>query len=454
MRKTALVLITVLVLCLLAPVGVQAAGAKEKSTGLEVRVKAVGQYINWDGVPSVCQFTDENGNFCFAYVNDNKIIVNKTENGKVTDTVSLKMQGETFGTVVCDADGYFYAVTGTGNSGTDTDKETIFISKYKPNGKIVKTVGDNGRSSLASYYDNSFNTKEAFDAGGCDAAVNGDYVAVYYGRHMYSGHQSCSAWMINKDTMETVKPSNQYLNYESHSFGQRVIAYAGGFAFMSEGDCYNRAFTFNQADLVTNKSSETSIFDFYVKKGTFDAYNMGILNNNFAHIGNICDLGNGTISFVASSAKSLSSKAESQIEQIFIQIFDPSKNLTTKNAYVTEGTRSGTAGKNGDEKKTDYGVKWLTKYKSGKIANPQAVADEDGNTIVLYERYDKSNKYLGVYRIIVNAKGEVTAKAKRVSKTAYLNSCETPVYSDGTIYWCGNKYGDYSYKLYVFMIKC
>ncbi|MCR4624995.1 MAG: hypothetical protein K5795_03360 [Lachnospiraceae bacterium] len=73
---------------------------------------------------------------------------------------------------------------------------------------------------------------------------------------------------------------------------------------------------------------------------------------------------------------------------------------------------------------------------------------------MLYERYDKNNKYLGVYRIIVNAKGEVTAKAKRVSKTAYLNSCETPVYSDGTIYWCGNKYGDYSYKLYVFMIKC
>ncbi len=79
-------------------------------------------------------------------------------------------------------------------------------------------------------------------------AVNGHFLAVNYGRHMYSGHQSNSVWMIDTDTMNTVVPQtgeySGYQNYESHSFGQRAIAFGGGFAFMSEGDCYDRAFTF------------------------------------------------------------------------------------------------------------------------------------------------------------------------------------------------------------------
>ena len=450
MKKSLFALITVLILCLITPAYAQAAALKDTDTELKVQVRAVGQYPNYDGVPTVAQFTDENGNFCFAYQKDQKIIVVKTENGKVSEKISLKMKGETFGTVACDTDGYFFVVTGTANTGSDTDKNTVFIAKYKPNGKLVKTVGDNGRSSLASYYKQDYNTKQPFYAGNCDIAVNGDYVAIYYGRLMYSGHQSCSAWMIDRNTMKTVIPVSNYNNYESHSFGQRVIAFKGGFAYMSEGDCFERAFTFNQADFESKKGYETPVFDFYVKKGTYDAYDMHVLNNNFAHIGNICDLGNGNISFVASSVKSLSSKAEKEIEQIFIQIFDPDKSLKSKDAYITEGTRSGVAGKNGTDEKTNYGVKWLTKYKSGKIANPQAVADNDGNTIVLYERYDKNSKYLGVYRIIVDSKGTVTAKAKRISTEARLNSCETPVYSDGTIYWCGNKYGDSGYKLYIF----
>ena len=454
MKKTVSVfLIALLAICFITPASVNAA-ASAVDTKLTQKVVATGQYKNWDGVPTVAQFTDEKGNFCFAYVSDGKLIVVKTEAGKVKEKIKLKLKGEIFGSIVCDKDGNFYVATGTSNSGDDTEKETVFISKYDLTGKLKKTIGDNGRSSLASYYDKSFNTKTPFHAGTCDMAINGDYLAIYYGRSMYSGHQSCSAWMVDIKNMKTVAPNtgsrNGYSNYESHSFGQRVIAYAGGFAFMSEGDCYDRAFTFSQADFETNKTSEAPVFDFYVKKGTFDAYNMGILNNNFAHIGNICDLGNGTISFVASSVKAMSSKAESQIENIFIQIFDPSKDLKSKNAYVTTGTRTGTAGKNGDESKTDYGVKWLTSYKSGSIANPQAVADADGNTYVLYERYDKNNKYLGIYRITVDANGNVTQKAKKISKTAHLNSCETPILVDGVIYWCGNKDKDYDYKLYVF----
>ena len=455
MKKTVVTLIAALTITSLLPANVQASGAKAVDTGIKQEVYASGQYANWDGVPSVAQFSGKDGQLCFAYKSGKKIKVVKTQNGKVKKKLSLSMKGKIFGTVVCDSDGNYYAVTGTENSGSDTNKDTVFITKYDASGKLIKSVGDNGRSSLADYYDDSFNTQSPFEGGTCDAAVNGDYVAVHYGRHMYSRHQSNSVWMIDKNTMTSVVPGSEeyygYAFYESHSFGQRVTPFAGGFAFMSEGDCYDRAFTFGTADFAANTSSESPVFDFWVEKGTFDKYDMYVLNDNFAHIGNICDLGNGTVSFVASSAKAMSEKAAKQREQIFIQIFDPTKDLSTASAYVTSGKRSGVAGKNGDEKKTNYGVKWLTKYTSGSISEPQAVTDGKGNTIVLFERYGDGYDYKGVYSIKVNSEGEVTKKAARVSKNAHLNSCETPIFHNGYVYWCGNKTG--SEKLFVFKFK-
>lgn len=95
MKKSLFALITVLILCLITPAYAQAAALKDTDTELKVQVRAVGQYPNYDGVPTVAQFTDENGNFCFAYQKDQKIIVVKTENGKVSEKISLKMKGET-----------------------------------------------------------------------------------------------------------------------------------------------------------------------------------------------------------------------------------------------------------------------------------------------------------------------------------------------------------------------
>lgn len=432
---------------------VEANEVKEIDTGIRQEVYAVGEYSNWEGVSTVSQFLDKDKQFCFAYKKDNKIIVIKTKAGKVQKKITLKMKGNLFGAVISDEDGYYYAVTGKKNTGDDTSKKTIFITKYDASGNLIKSVGDNGSSSIAFYYGEQCHTKVPFNAGNCDVEINGDYLAVNYARTMYSGHQGSSVWIIDKNSMETKKPADgerdYYHNYESHSFGQRVTPYEGGFAFISEGDAYERAFTFSIVDVSTDTYSETPIFDFWVKKGAADAGDMRVLNNNFAHMGDLCTLNNGTISFVATSVKSLSEIALKQREQLFIQIFNPMENLTRKSAYITTGKRSGVAGRNGDEKKTNYGVKWLTSYKSGKIANPQAVTDGKGNTIILFERYD--NKYLGVYCIVVDSSGNVTKEAFRISKTAYLNSCETPIYSNGNVYWCGNKYGDT--KLFVYKFK-
>ncbi|MBR4778196.1 MAG: hypothetical protein IK007_11375, partial [Lachnospiraceae bacterium] len=304
---------------------------------------------------------------------------------------------------------------------------------------------------LYSGYPERFNTKIPFEGGTCDAAINGEYMAVYYAREMYSGHQSCSAWIINTTSMETVKLEKE--NYQSHSFGQRVVSFGDVFVFMSEGDCFDRAFTFYLIDLNKKKYVQAPIFDFYVKQGTYDAYNMLVLNNNFAHLGDICDLHNGTVSFVASSVRSMNENATNEIEQIFIQIFNPQKKLSKKSAYITTGKRSGIAGYNGDQNKTNYGVKWLTNIKSGKIWNPQAVSDESGNTFILFERTDKNGKNLGVYMLSVDSNGNIIKKASRISKTAQLNNCETPILINNVIYWCGNKVGDTSNELYVFKIE-
>ncbi len=455
-RKTAL---AAMVAITMIPVNVYAADVKSIDTGIKCDVYANGQYANWDGVPTVAQFTDKYGNFAFAYKDGSNIKIVLTVDGKPSKKITLKMKGELFGTVTCDEDGFFYAATGTTNTGSNTDKQTVFITKYNSKGKLIKSIGDNGSSSLASYYDSGFYTKTPFSGGTCDIAVNGDYLAIDYGRGMYSGHQSNSVWIINKEKMKTVTPDSDsywgYANYQSHSFGQRAIPYAGGFAFVGEGDCFDRSFTFTTADMKADTSSEAHLFDFWVQKDTYKNYDMGILNNNFAHIGNLCPLKNGTVSFVASSVKSMNSKAEKEKEQIFIQIFDPSADLTTQSAYITKGKRTGKSGPNGDESATNYGVKWLTDYTNGSIKNPQAVTDGKGNTIVLYERYSDSYQYDGVYRIIVNSKGKVTGKTERISTTAHLNSCETPVYYDGCIYWCENDEGDYTdhaLKVYKFSL--
>ena len=170
-------------------------------TADEIAVKCVGQYINWDGVTNVAQFVGSNGDLSFAYDGDGYVTVVNTSGGKVLSRVKLAKKHPLFGTVTCDNKGNYYLVTGETNEGENTSKETVFISKYDKNGSHIKTTGDNGSSSLAYYYDNSFYTKIPFSGGNCDAAINGNILTVNDARAMYSGHQSISVFSVNTATM-------------------------------------------------------------------------------------------------------------------------------------------------------------------------------------------------------------------------------------------------------------
>jgi hypothetical protein len=58
------------------------ASADVKKTDLSLHVYAKGQYSNWDGVSNVNQFTDADGNYCFAFNKGKIVTVVKTKDGK------------------------------------------------------------------------------------------------------------------------------------------------------------------------------------------------------------------------------------------------------------------------------------------------------------------------------------------------------------------------------------
>lgn len=416
-------------------------GFSASDTGVKLSVEAEGSYANWDGTSNVAQFVGSNGAYSFAYDTNKYVYVVKTKK----DKIALKKAHGLFGGITCDSAGNYYLVTGRENNSTDTSKDTIFVSKYDRAGNLIGTVGDNGSSSLASYYDSSFYTQNPFDGGNCDLAINGNILTVHYARRMYSSHQSNSVFTIDTNTMQKQNISPVY---QSHSFAQRVVPYQRGFVYAGEGDCFDRAFTITTVRDMDSEVTKDNIFHFWVPKGTYDKYDMWVLNDNFAHMGGLAVVDSDTVALTGTSAKALNSDAQKQSEQLFIQIFDPSQDLSTKDAYVTEGIRAGLSGGNGDEHVTDYGVKWLTNFdKNTTISNPQIASNGNGTIIVLYEKYVKGD-YKGVYYMKLDGNGTIQTHGTRISNKALLNPFRMPVYAKGKICWTSNKYGDPKSKVY------
>ena len=422
-----------------SPVPVTDPGLDIKDTGINIKIAANGEYKNWDGVSNVSQFIDGSGRYCFAYDNEENVSIVKTENGLIdSNIIHLKKVHSIFGGITCDSEGNYYLVTGETNTGDDTNQDTIFISKYDAEGNLIKTTGDNGSSSLASYYGTEFYTKEPFSSGNCDIAINGNILTVHYAREMYSGHQSNSVFTVNTESLEKVSVGAVY---QSHCFSQRIVPYKNGFVYAGEGDCYNRAFTVTVAEAVNGKNVENDIFHFWVKENTLDNGDMFTLNNNFAHMGGLAVV-NGNIALAGTSAKALSAEAENQGEQLFIQIFNPEEDLSSEASYITTGNRTGTGGPNGNQTVTDYGVKWLSDFDAGTvISHPQIVSGDNGTIIILFEKYI-NNDYKGVYYIKSGADGTIQKDISCLSENACLNACKMPVYSNGKVYWTANTYND------------
>ncbi len=413
-----------------------------------------GQYPHWDGVSSVTQFKYYDGTFCLAIDGESYItIVKISPEGKIQPgVITLEKAHKEYGTVISDSNGFFYAVTGeTNDINGSRKKSTIFISKYmRTGGTPIWTAGNDGSSSLQYYHDDGHNTRLPFDSG-VSAAISGNILAVNYGRFMYNGHQANSIWAININTANNIRDVKWI---SSHSFAHRAVALDGGFLFVSEGDCHERAFS-----TYAIKTGSYSVLDynygdpfhFWVRKDALKDKAYGVLNNNFAHLAGIVALSNGNAALVGTSAPSLTSDAANEREQLFVQIFDPFKDLSKSSSYVTADgvSRSGLSGGNGDKSVTDHGIKWLADYTDATIENPQVVAADD-KIVILFEKGDRYpwtvgwhyKRYDGVYYMVLDESGNIIKPAALFSKTARLNPCEMPVYTNGSVYWAGNSIND------------
>ena len=88
------------ILAVLSPSEVHAKIFTETQTSVKIKIEAMGQYINWDGVSNVSQFLDEKGELCFAFDNGKYVSVVKTKNGKpASKDIKLKKKSSIFVTL-------------------------------------------------------------------------------------------------------------------------------------------------------------------------------------------------------------------------------------------------------------------------------------------------------------------------------------------------------------------
>lgn len=402
---------------------------------------------NWEKVSEVTQFKGLDGKLYFAINNKEKNLIEiyRIKNGKLASyKISIDKLHPLYGTIACDEKGYFYLVTGEmGEMGRESDP-TVFISKYNKKGKLVKEAGY------------STNAWFPFEGGNCKAAFYGDNLMLYFAREMYASvedpdthHQASTTLEIKKKDLSQTE-LDIYEFYNSHSFAQRIVALDNGFAVASEGDACPRAFSvmglrYFRGDVIEIKYNETFHF-----AGEPDENGVLVAaNTNMAEMGSLIALPGDMTALVAQSAKSLDEKAASESREIFIQILNPFMDNSAE-AYVTTGERSGIRELDYEtEDINNHGVKWLTSYgKKYTVRNVQAVDCGENRIAVLYELY-KGEKYLGVYYIILDYKGNVLKEAELYDKNAKLNRYEDLIYQKEKIYWVAHRNNNDSEKLYI-----
>ena len=376
------------------------------------------QVSRWANVSSVQQFLYKNEGIAYAYVYNGKLNVHLPH-----QFLKLKMEYPLLGDVISDEEGNIYIVWGKeGNTSSD---QTIFISKYSPKGTLLKTTGFKGESVMGE----SGNTKLPFDAGNCVATIGKDCLMVNYARTMYSGHQSNNVIGVNLKDMSPVSFEDMWeIPYTSHSFAQSILwrEKYNDFVYIDQGDAYDRGFVLKSGE------NEQIIFHFYLQPNA--NYDMFVVNETFAQLGNIVEVEDG-IAIAAASAKTIGEAAKKEKQNLFLQIYDPSKKALSS-AFLGGVQRSGkTATDINDHQNapltsvTDYGVIWLTNYTDQDVIAPQIVKVDDQLVILWSSQKD-------TYYMVVSQKGQIKVPATSL-KGIPLNSFEKPIVFDHGVYWIG-----------------
>lgn len=381
-------------------------------------------------VSSVQQFSYKNEGLAYAYVQDQNLVI-------VTPRkqLSLEMKYPRLGDVIADEDGNFYVIWGRKNERSDEIIETVFVSKYSPEGEHIRTIGFVGAATPWGDRD-SVKTQLPFAYGNSVSAIANGILVNYYARVAYSGHQSDNVIAVNISDLSPYElPNNAYT---SHSFNQSVIysKHMSGFLFASQGDASPRGFRVNGANGSFGDQNDVT-FHFYLESNA--NYDMSIINWTFAQLGGLAETGQG-VALVGASAKSIGEEAKTEKQNLFVQIFDPRAPKRSPSAYIGGTVRSGATSFNINDNQnspltpvTDHGVIWLTDHTDRNVITPQVAAADDRIVILWSEVVEGETNYESFYTVL-SAEGKVITPATSLGNMP-LNSYEMPIWHDGKIWW-------------------
>lgn len=393
---------------------------------------------NWAQISSVQQFTYKDDGLAYAYVDRNKLILTTPNT-----TLTLDMKYPILGDVISDAEGNFYIIWGRENTTNNADMETTFISKYSSEGAHLKTTGFVGKSS-PWHDDDSAKTKIPFAHGNSVSVIADGILVNYHSKKRYDGHQSDQAIAVKISDMSAYSLPND--TFSGHSFNQSLIysKQTSGFLFASQGDAYARGFRVNNSSGRYGDASEI-LFHFYLEANA--NYDMYIVNETFAQLGGLVETSKG-VALVGASAKSISERAKSENQNLFVQIFDPQARQISDSMFIGGEVRRGALSTDINDSTnspltnvTDYGVHWLTDYTDTDVIAPQVISAND-QIIILWSTQEDS------FYMVLSAEGKIIKPATSLDGLP-LNSFERPVYHDGSMYWVAVNNG----KLKVMNIK-
>lgn len=368
---------------------------------------------DWASVPELINYVNHKGNYTLAYSDSDYVYVDTlSDNLTLSESIKIKKKFPLLGDVLDDSSGNIYIVWGQEDTARTVGFTTMAISKYSKDGNHIKTTKFNTKEFTSS--SDYFQTKVPFANGSCDTTIVGNTLIASFGREMYNGHQSNGVIAVNMDNMSI---NNEYSNYVSHSFDQRVFTTSEGkVIFANHGDAYPRGFT-------VGEGSEC-YFHFY-----------GDLGNTYTYsqLGDLCEV-NNNIMYVGSAPKSMTDKCKTEPANIFVQLASNSNNLPSS------VSRYGTSC---NESCTDNGIVWLTDYDDDNSAcNPKLIKLSETRIVLLWEKFSKG-KYYDTYYLVIDNNGYKVSDIISLNGER-LSTFETPVLLGNTVVW--TTAGRYVYK--------
>jgi len=141
-------------------------------------------------VSPVSQFVDKEGNFGFGYSDEKEVTIVHSSGRKIL----IPQKYPKLGTILQDKDSHYYVVWGKDNETSDTDLETVFVSKYDSSGREIATTGFVKGNLYAYYTGPGWLTRCPFSCGNCCATIAKGLLCLQswsHDVHQWSSKQQC-----------------------------------------------------------------------------------------------------------------------------------------------------------------------------------------------------------------------------------------------------------------------